>query len=265
MADRRLAIPVLLLLLAFGLISCSSEKKIERKKQIIPAERLVVKLEANRRKIKTLYASGVLKVNSPQVNSKFNFTVEYKKPDSLKITAYGPFGIDIAQLLLTEDFFNYYDAVGNVLYQGSNDKRISQRIFRIPLGYDELKNLLMGKADFSAVLRKTPDFYALENGAYVLRFTDAESGTVRRYVVAESDLALESFEISNAGEEKIFTAEYSKFQKVKGYRELFPFRIYVESPKNNAELKIEYHSVKINGELNDLRLLLPSDVTVRKL
>ncbi len=265
MKNKNFGLSILLLLFTFGLISCSSEKEIARKEKVIPAERLVVKLEANRRKIKTFHATGVITVNSPQVNSKFNFSVDYKKPDSLKLTAFGPFGIEIAQLLLTEDFFNYYDALGNTLYQGSNGKQISQKIFRIPLGFNELKNLLLGKADFTAVLRKKPTRYALENGAYVLHFREPESGFERRYVILKNNLSLDNFEIVNKKNEKVFSVVYSKFKKAKGGREPFPYKIRVESQAKNSVLEIEYHTVKINGNINDLRLQLPNDVTIKKL
>ncbi len=264
MSLKKILNSVFVLVLIAALFSCSSEEKIVRKKRIIPAERLTVKVEANRRKIKTFRGSGVITVNSKQINSKFNFSVEYIKPDSLKITAFGPFGIDIAQLLLTDEFFNYYDAVANVLYQGKNEEQIIERIFRVPLTQNELKNLMLGKADFSKVLRKNPAEYEFSSGVYSMKFTDETSGVTRFYRIDGKDLALLDFELTNSKNEKLLSASFSKFRKVKNLNEKFPFRIYVESKKNDAVFEIEYHSVKINEKLSDLRLLLPADVTIKK-
>jgi hypothetical protein len=246
------------------LFSCSSEKKAVKKERIIPAERLIVKLEANRRKIKTFYGSGKIIVNSPQVNSKFMFTVEFKKPDSLKITAFGPFGIDIAQLLLTNDFFNYYDAVSNVLYQGENNDKIIRKIFRMPIKAGELRNLLLGKVDFSAILHKEPSLYEFKDGDYSFVIDDPEKMFSRFYLINGDDLRLEKFELLKENN-TMFNATFSKFKMVGNYSELFPFRIYVENPPNKAKFEIEYNSVKINRKLKNLKLVLPNDVKIKRL
>ncbi len=253
---------ILLFVVTFLMFSCSSEKKIVEQKKIIPAERLIVKLEANRRKIKYFSAQGNVTVNSPQINSKFSFTVDYKKPDSLKLTAFGPFGMDIAALLLTQDFFNYYDAVANVLYQGENKDKIVSKIFKVPVSSNELVNLIIGKADFENVLRKEPEKYELKNGKYFFRFHQGD--LTREFTVSADNFLLENYKIISATKGIIFSVTYSNFKNVKGLRELFPFRIYVESPKNKANFEIKYSKVKINSKLNDLRLLIPGDVKIKK-
>ncbi len=264
MAVKRFVTYGLLSFILLGLFACSSEKKVTREERIIPAERLIVKLEANRRKIKTFVASGNITVNSPEINTKFNFTIEYKKPDSLKIVAFGPFGLDLASLLLTDDYFYYYDAIGNVLYKGENEKKIIERLFRIPISTNSLKSLMIGRADFSSVLRVRPQEYRLNGSEYEMKFVN-ENGASDFFRIARKDLNLLDFEILSNENGKILSVNYSNFKRVKNYSEYFPFKIYVESPPRKSQFVIEYHSVKINENLNDLRLTLPSDVKIRKL
>ena len=85
--------------------------------EVLPADRLVKKLEANRRKIKTFEGSGILNVVSPKLEAKATFEVYLKKPDSLKFIIYGPFGIDLAQALVTNSEFTFHDIMKNIDFQ----------------------------------------------------------------------------------------------------------------------------------------------------
>ncbi|MBK8662268.1 MAG: DUF4292 domain-containing protein [Ignavibacteriales bacterium] len=46
------------------------------------------------------------------------FPAILKRPDSLNINVYGPFGIELANVLLTETEFKFYESLNNTLYKG---------------------------------------------------------------------------------------------------------------------------------------------------
>jgi len=83
--------------------SCAPSKPTE-KVRLMSADRLIKRLEANRRKVKTFNGNGSLMINSQSVNAKSSFEVMIKKPDSIKVSFFGPFGIDLAQVLITQNY-----------------------------------------------------------------------------------------------------------------------------------------------------------------
>ena len=112
--------PGIIVLISFYLIilsisGCVPSKPTEEV-EILPAERLVNKLEVNRRRIKTFEGSGTLYIKSPQLDNKASFQITLVKPDSIYLSIMGPFGIQLAQALVTNDNFIFYDALQNTAY-----------------------------------------------------------------------------------------------------------------------------------------------------
>jgi len=61
--------------------------------ELLPSERLINKLEANRRKIKNFEGIGVFEIESDQYSNSANFQIVMQKPDSIYFSLLGPFGI----------------------------------------------------------------------------------------------------------------------------------------------------------------------------
>ena len=132
---------IILFLSAILLSKCVPSKPVYEE-EVLPADRLVKKLEANRRKIKTFEGSGVLNVQSPNLEAKASFEIYLKKPDSLKLVIYGPFGIDLAQALVTDSEFIFHDVIKNVVYKGRSDNNLLKKIFHVDLTFSELIDAL---------------------------------------------------------------------------------------------------------------------------
>ena len=102
----RILLPAFILIFLFE--SCVPSKPTEDV-ELLPSERLINKLEANRRKIKNFEGIGVFEIESEQFNNSANFQIIMQKPDSIYFTVLGPFGIELAQALVTKD--NYIKEV----------------------------------------------------------------------------------------------------------------------------------------------------------
>ncbi len=123
------------LLIVFSVISqifvgCVPAKQM-REKTVITSSRLIKKIEANRRKIRTFSATGILNIESPEFSGKGNFEVILKKPDSIRVSIYGPFGIDLAQILVTKSDFTYYDVLKNKVNKGEKRNGILKKILKM--------------------------------------------------------------------------------------------------------------------------------------
>ena len=97
--------------------------------EILPSERLISKLEANRRKISNFEGTGTITVKSRDINTSATFKVTLIKPDSISLTIMGPFGIELAQTLVTKDKFMFYDVLQNTAYEGETNENILKEYF----------------------------------------------------------------------------------------------------------------------------------------
>ncbi len=154
------------------IVSCSSEKEIVKTEKIIPANRLLKKLEGNRRKIKTFEGNGILNIKSEEFSGKTSFKIYIKKPDSIKISIYGPFGIDIAHGLFSKDKFEFYDVLKNRVIIGENSKDVLEKLFKVNLSFEDLIDAFAGAVNLTENLRKEPTDYEEIKNIYNLTYVD---------------------------------------------------------------------------------------------
>ena len=141
--------------------------------ELLPSERLTNKLEANRRKIKNFEGTGTIFVNTPSMDNSATFRIVLQKPDSIYLTILGPFGIELAQALVTKDKFTFYDALKNTAYVGAVNSDALQSIFRINLSFEDLLDAFVGSVNLTNNLYRTPDKYDVEDDRYVLTYLDS--------------------------------------------------------------------------------------------
>lgn len=251
----------IVLLNIFLITSCSTEKAV-RNEKVIPADRLIRKLEGNRRTIKTFYGKGVLNIRGKSFKGKTSFEISVKKPDSIKISIYGPFGIDLAQGLITKRNFLFYDVLKNRAYTGTNNDKVLKSIFKIDLTFNELIDAFAGAVNLTDKLRTEPDIYITEGDTYQLLYLDEKNNKKSRYEINKDDLAIINYSVSTMLNDELFEGDYSKFQEFE--RVPIPFNSTIINKVKNESLSIEYRSVEVNEKIESLAIKLPSDVKIIK-
>ena len=147
-----------------GCSSTSTSEEVE----ILPADRLVKKLEANRRKIRSFEGSGTLTIKTPDFNNSASFNVVMIKPDSIYLTIMGPFGIELAQALVTKRAFTFYETLSNTVYMGETNDDVLRNILRIDISFSDLLDAIIGAVNLTDRLYKNPDMYQVQNDKYVI-------------------------------------------------------------------------------------------------
>ena len=71
---------IFLIVFSLFFLGCVPSKPLDEV-EILPSERLINKLEANRRKIRNFEGVGVLKIKSDRYDNSANFRVVMQKPD----------------------------------------------------------------------------------------------------------------------------------------------------------------------------------------
>lgn len=259
MIKRTILLAVTVLISISILESCAPSKEVSKEK-ILPADRLVKKLEANRRKINTFEGSGIINVESPKMSAKASFEILLKKPDSLRISVFGPFGIDVAKAVVSQNDFTFYDVMNNKVYKGENNKDVLNKIFKIDINFEDLMDAFTGSVNLTEELRKSPDKYSNTDGYYHLTYVDSAESTRSEYEVSTNDFSIKRFRLYRLPDELIFKGKYSKFKEYEGIK--VPMVAEVDNAGMEQQLDIEYRNVKVNGTVKNLTFNYPSDAKV---
>ena len=248
-----------IIITASFIYSCSTSKETVEEK-ILPADRLIKKLEANRRKMKTFRGTGILKIESQEFSGKGNFEVILKKPDSIKISVYGPFGIDLAHGLVTKQSFLFYDVINQVVYKGANDRNVLKKIFKIDLSFEDLMDAFAGAVNLTGKLRREPDYYKKNDDNYILTYIDKKGKKKSEYKVDIESLALISYKLTTLGNDELLKGTFSDFKKFKDVP--VPYLSLIVNDVKDQEVKIEYRNIEVNEKIGELNIALPRDVEI---
>ncbi|MFA3783031.1 DUF4292 domain-containing protein [Melioribacteraceae bacterium 4301-Me] len=245
------------LLIIIVLQACVPSKPI-KEELILSSDRLVKKLEANRRQIKTFRGTGVLSIETPLLNAKSNFEVLIKKPDSVKVSFFGPFGIDLAQSLITNNTFQFYDVINNRLFTGKLEEDVIKQILKVDISFDELIDALIGSVNLTDKLRREPDKYQAESSFYKLSYLDSLYNREYIYVVQSDNLSIRDYKIVNMPSDLVLEGVYSNF---KDFDQVpLPYNILLNYKEKNQKLVIEYRNISVNQNVENLKIELPPDV-----
>lgn len=225
----------------------------------IKPERLIKKMEANRRKIRSFNGKGEMHVQTTEMDNSAFFQSILKRPDSLNVNVYGPFGIELANVLLTEKEFKFYEALNNNLYKGSVDNIALRNIFKVDLGFDDIRDAFAGTVNLTKRLYTQPTEFKFDKGYFNITYADSLSGNLVSYKIKLDGLATEYYVVKTKKGEILVEAKYSDFQKVEGV--LLPKSIEVNAPKLKQSLQLTYQSMQANKDWI-IEFLPPADATV---
>ncbi len=250
---------IILILVSLSFSSCVPSKPVDEER-ILPADRLIKKLEANRRKIKTFSGSGTINLSSPQLTAKASFQVSLKKPDSIKISFYGPFGIDLAQSVATKRDFVFYDVINNRVYKGITKDLSLKNIFKIDLTFDELMDAFAGAVDLTDKLRREPDELLINNDSYLLTYSEPVTGRQNLYEILIDDLAITKYRIIEQPRNLVLEGSYRDFDMFDNVP--LPYKININYKLMNQNIDIDYRSIRVNKELGSLSFKIPEDAEI---
>ena len=230
--------------------------------EILPTERLVNKLEANRRRIRSFEGNGTITIKSSQFNNSASFRIVLVKPDSIYLTFMGPFGIELAQALVTKNEFVFYDALQNTAYKGATSGDILRQIFKIDLSFSDMMDALIGSVNLTKNLYKTPNNYQVIYDKYLLTYKDSAESTTSQYEVDVRSLGILHYLLKNNDGNDILEGNYSKFEVLETVA--VPAKIEVMNRKQNESVTVDYKSMIANKKNIYIDFKLPDDVSVIK-
>jgi len=251
---KKLLLAVLIAAFSVGLFSCSSSVPTVKKSIAIPVDRILKRIEANRRKIKSFYGSGILKIDSKNFGAKASFEVLIKKPDSIKISVFGPFGLDVGELLVTKNNYKFYDAIKNKLYSGKDRSKILRKIFKLNFNFGDIIDAFAGAVNLSDKLNSLPSKADETDEFYYFTYGSKNKNAV--YKINKSELTLNEYSLVDEGE-KILNSKYSDFSLISGLK--VPYKVNLNYLKEDGKVVIDYRNIKINRHIESMDILVPQD------
>ena len=230
--------------------------------EILSSERLINKLEVNRRRIKSFEGNGTILVKNPQMNNSASFRIILQKPDSIYLTIFGPFGIELAQALVTKDDYIFYDALNNTAYQGKADDAVLRDIFRIDLSFNELIDAFIGSVNLTENLYKEPSKYEVVYDKYLITYVDSVSLKSSQYKVDVRELGITEYLLKDKNGNVAIEGKYSDFGIIEGVA--IPYKIEVRNQKENQMISVEYKNMSANKKNIYVDFKIPEDATIIK-
>ncbi|PKL82157.1 MAG: hypothetical protein CVV24_11520 [Ignavibacteriae bacterium HGW-Ignavibacteriae-3] len=251
-----------LMLIVFGFIyleGCAPSIPVKMERTIAP-DRLIKRIEANRRKIKNLTASGTISVKTSELDTKSSFQVEIKKPDSIRVEFYGPFGIDLAHALLTQNNFTFYDIINNTVYSGKQRPGVMKEILKVDISYDDLMDLVSGAVNLTDKLRSEPDSFETRDELMKLMYIDSVNNITNSYFIQFDKLEVRQALRTNSKGKNLIDTKFSNFRMIDEIP--VPSEIVYDDQANSQKIKVEYKKIEINNEIGKLKLDIPSDAKI---
>lgn len=259
MKNKSIALFVLSVCSLLYVEGCTPSKPVMQERTISP-DRLIKRLEANRRKIKNFSGTGTISIKTNELDTKSNFQVEIKKPDSIKVSFFGPFGIDLASALLTQKDFLFYDAINNTVYKGKQKPGVMKEILKVNILFDDLIDLATGSINLTDKLQREPNSSESQDNLLKLTYADSLNDKTNSYLIQNDELEIRQFFQNNLKGKNLLDTKFSNFRK---YDEIpIPGEINFNDIANNQKIKIEYRNIEINNEIGNLKIELPSDAKI---
>lgn len=261
---KKYLIVILLVINIGGILifnGCAPIKQVE-KVEILSAERLVDKLEVNRRRIRTFEGTGTLVINSEGVENRASFQITLAKPDSIELSIMGPFGMELGEALITKKDYVFYDALRNTAYEGAVNEDILKNIFRIDLPFSNLIDAFLGAVNLTKHLYKKPTKYSVDGDKYVLTYIDSTNQQTEVYHVDIRQLGITNYDIKNLSGDELFTGVYSDFGLLENVA--VPYSVNINDKQNDQTLSIKYKKISANKPYIHINFSIPADANIIK-
>ncbi|HJY62737.1 MAG TPA: DUF4292 domain-containing protein [Ignavibacteria bacterium] len=256
-------IRALLILTAVLFISCTGSQRTGGELDPVSVKDLKGRINKNSTAIETLEASGNISFDSPENSGTGWLELKIKKPDTVFVKIEGPFGISIANALITRTDFTYYNVQDNkVIYGPSTDINIGA-ILRLKVSFDDLINGFTGS--FILNESETDTLNAeVEKNKYLIKNPKTEA--TEKYYVEPIFYRLNSYYVVNSNDETLIEVNYSDYQEeaVASGKVNFPYNVKIKNPQKSQSVYIEYINKEINKKNISFKMKIPKSAKVIK-
>lgn len=230
--------------------SCSAST--ETRNADIGFDELKERVNQNASKLVSLDADGEISIDSPELSNTGSITVSVYKPDSIYTKLEGPFGIDVADLLITRNNFVYYKPMDNKVIRGPSTERYLSIILKIKIDFDNFINAFSGKFTFNDSDYKNVKVF-MNDGNYLV-VNENQNESKKFWIDPENFYVTKIGTYDQQGNIKI-EISYENFFESDGI--YFPQKISIVRPKEKQNIWLTYYSHKFNKNRLTYKMKIP--------
>ena len=236
----RICVGVVAAFLIVSMFGCAPTRKITTERSL-SLDKVLRRVKERNEKIKMLSGEGSITVESSETSNSGSFSVDVKKPDSLRMEFRGPFGIHAATLMLSREKFLFYNWMENTAIVGKPDGKTLNAILRFKMELDQIINTFTGEiasvGDEDSIMR-----FSVENNLYVLRYRSADGK--KEYWIDGDSFIVTDYRVMNPQGETILITHTSDPEEIENIQT--PMFLRVVFPKEHQSITIAYDDIKIN-------------------
>lgn len=243
--------------LIFAACSGSAGDDLER----IPVKDIKERVNRNSSLIETLEASGNISFDSPEQSGSGWLEIKIKKPDTVYVKIEGPFGISIANALITRSDFTYYNVQENKVIMGPSSDINIGAVLRIKVSFDELINGFTGGFNFANEDNDSTGASS-ENNLYVLNQNGG--GFTQRYFIDPTKYTIKKYNTYDSNNKTVIEVDYSNYTEESANNSPvnFPLGIKIKNPSKSQTVYVDYINRELNKKDLSFKMKIPKSAKV---
>jgi len=208
-------------------------------------EDLLHSIEIQQNRLKSFESSSRVTVDSPEFSGNFFAEILYNEPDSIMLSATGPFGIHAGTLFIGEERFIFYNQIDNRFYTGSVSENKDRNIFQFPLKLSEFMYIFAGKERLSAL--KIIDYTIRDDNFFI----NANKGDIVYSIWIDNVSGHITKLSAEQNGQILYIREYGDFVKLNGI--YFPRKISMVRPDKNQAVSVYHSRIVLNTNIDKSR------------
>ncbi|MCI0448744.1 MAG: DUF4292 domain-containing protein [Chlorobi bacterium] len=253
---------VILPFICIFIISCTASQNTGEPDKI-PVRDLKAIINQNSSLIETLEASGNISFDSPEQSGSGWIELKIKKPDTVFVKIEGPFGISVANALITRNSFIYYNVQENKVITGPSSDINIGAILRIKVTFDELINGFT--AGFKFDEGKDDSLIAgSENNFYVLNVNGLNGN--QKYLIEPGKYTIKKYNYMDNDNTMAVEVDYTSYleEELSGKSVYLPASIKIKNPSKKQTVYVDYINTEINKKGLSFKIKIPKSAKVIK-
>jgi outer membrane lipoprotein-sorting protein len=190
---------------------------------------------------RSMEADGSVAVETPTFSNSGSFELHIKKPDSLLVKIEGPFGIDIANLMLTQEKFLVYNSLQNKIIRGTTSKQAIESLLNIDIDFSDILNLFGGVVSLDRESNLPMD-YSVDNNQYMLAFHS--SNEVSRYWIDPDMFSITRIQVQDQQGNPVREVAFSDFRSQN--TTWLPYHMKVSDYRGRKSITLIYTDARVN-------------------
>lgn len=203
--------------------------------------------------IHTFSTTGYGSFETRQGNYTASFSMSIQRPSSATVSLYGPFGIKVAQVRLTNDTLLVYNSIRNEVFMGKPTSTNIRNLLMIASNGTSFTDLLLDLMVPTGNLENAQS--SMHFDGRTVRFTYVSRDTVEKYIVDGKFMRTKDYERIVDGE-TVMRIQYSDFKTIG--RISFPRSVSFEDLRHGVSAKLYYQDAALNDK-ESVEFSIPSD------